>query len=96
MFFHQVWLKVREGVDEAEMAALLADIRALAATIPGVVSIHAGRNVTDRAQGYTHAVSVVLAGRDALEPYLEHPAHVAVGARIRDRCEVMAADFEDG
>jgi hypothetical protein len=95
MLHHIVWLKAREGTSEAHMADLLADIRALADTIPGVVAIHAGDNVTDRAQGYTHGVVVMLERQVDLQPYLEHPAHVAVGARIRECCEVLALDFVD-
>jgi hypothetical protein len=77
------------------MERLLAAIRALAERIPGVVAIHAGDNITDRAQGYSHGVIVTLEGEGALADYLAHPEHVAVGARLRQHCDVLALDFLD-
>ena len=77
------------------MPQLLATIRALADRIPGVIAIHAGDNITDRAQGYSHGVIVVLEGEEALANYLAHPEHVAVGARLREHCDVLALDFRD-
>ncbi|MEO1082554.1 MAG: Dabb family protein [Pseudomonadota bacterium] len=95
MLHHIVWLKRKAETDETQMTELLGDIRALAHAVPGVVSVHAGRNLTDRALGYDYGVNVVLSDPEALQPYLDHPAHQAVGARLRACCEVLAMDFED-
>ncbi|KGE03914.1 hypothetical protein HRUBRA_01419 [Pseudohaliea rubra DSM 19751] len=77
------------------MALLLARVRALADEVPGVVSIKAGDNITDRAQGYSHGIIVTLADREALRTYLEHPEHVALGSLLRVHCDVLALDFVD-
>ncbi len=95
MLHHIVWLKANAATDEKQMEELLDEIRGLAHSVPGIVSVHAGRNLTDRALGYDYGVSVVLSGREALQPYLEHPAHQAVGARLRACCDLLAMDFED-
>lgn len=79
----------------AEMEQLLATIRALVDRIPGVIAIHAGDNLTDRAQGYSHGIIVVLEDEEALAGYLAHPEHVAVGSRLREHCDVLALDFMD-
>lgn len=95
MVHHLVWLKAKLGVTDEQMVGMLEDVRALAGVIPGVVAIRVGSNFTDRAMGYSHAAVVLLESRDALEPYLTHPAHVAVGEALRECCEVIALDFED-
>lgn len=95
MLHHIVWLKTKADTDEQQMAELFGDIRALADVIPGIVSAHAGRNLTDRALGYNYGVTVVLSDSAALKPYLDHPAHQAVGTRLRACCDVLAMDFED-
>lgn len=95
MVHHLVWLRARPGVTDERMSDLLEDVRALAGVIPGVVAVNVGSNFTDRAMGYSHAAVVVLESREALEPYLTHSEHLAVGERLREFCEVLALDFED-
>ena len=90
---HMVWLTPRAGVSDDKMADILASIRALT-HIPGVVAISAGQNITDRANGATHGVLVTLKGTDDLPAYLNHPDHQAVGAVLREHCEVLALDYE--
>ena len=86
-------LTPKAGVSDDKMEEILASIRALT-HIPGVVAISAGQNVTDRANGATHGVLVTLEGADDLPAYLNHPDHQAVGAVLREHCEVLALDYE--
>ena len=90
---HMVWLTPKKGVGEAKMENILASIRALT-HIPGVLSISAGQNITDRANGTTHGVLVTLERADDLPAYLNHPDHQAVGVVLREHCEVLALDYE--
>ena len=90
---HMVWLTPREGVSEDEMEGILASICALT-HIPGVLAISAGRNITDRANGATYGVLVTLERASDLPEYLNHADHQAVGAVLREHCEVLALDFE--
>ena len=90
---HMVWLTPKAGVSEDKMEAILASIRALT-HLPGVLTISAGRNVTDRANGATHGVLVTLNEVDDLPLYLNHPDHQAVGVLLREHCEVLALDYE--
>jgi len=90
---HMVWLTPKPGVTDDKLAEILASIRALT-HIPGVVAISAGQNVTDRANGATHGVLVTLERADDLPAYLNHPDHQAVGAVLREHCEVLALDYE--
>ena len=90
---HMVWLTPKAGVSEDKMEEILASIRALT-HLPGVLTISAGRNVTDRANGATHGVLVTLNEVEDLPLYLNHPDHQAVGVVLREHCEVLALDYE--
>jgi len=90
---HIVWLKAKPGVAEGDMESIMGAILDLS-HLPGVVAISAGKNITDRANGATHGVLVTLADREALSEYLVHPEHKAVGATLRECCEVLALDYE--
>jgi hypothetical protein len=72
---HVVLLAVRPGENAEPMVAAL---RELAETIPGIVSLSAGVNFTDRGKQFTHGLSLRLEDRAALDRYLAHPQHVAV------------------
>ena len=91
---HLVWLKQKEKASKEEIELLLSQIRELG-KLNGVLSITAGSNFTDRANGFTHAVTVTLRDKDALEYYLTSPEHQALGGKIRQLCELMALDYED-
>ena len=90
---HMVWLTPKTGVGDAKMEEILASIRALT-HLPGVMAISAGRNITERANGATHGGLVTLESANDLSGYLEHPDHQAIGAVLREHCEVLALDYE--
>ena len=90
---HMVWLTPKAGVGDAKMEEILASILALT-HVPGVMAISAGCNITDRANGATHGVLVTLESADDLSGYLGHPDHQAVGAVLREHCDVLALDYE--
>ena len=90
---HMVWLTPKPGVGDDKMEEILGSIRALT-HVPGVMAISAGRNITDRANGATHGVLVTLESADDLSGYLGHPDHQAVGAVLREHCDVLALDYE--
>ena len=75
MIEHVVLLAVRQGENAEPM---LTALRELAKTIPGIVSISAGTNFTDRGKQFTHGLSLRLESREALDHYLTHPKHVEV------------------
>ena len=90
---HMVWLTPKAGVGNNKMEEILVSIRALS-HIPGVLAISAGQNITDRANGATHGVLVTLETAVDLQAYLNHPDHQAIGAVLREHCEVLALDYE--
>ena len=90
---HMVWRTPKAGVGNDKMVEILMSIRALT-HISGVLAISAGQNTTDRANGATHGVLVTLETAGDLPAYLNHPDHQAVGAVLREHCEVLALDYE--
>jgi len=91
---HIIWLRPRPGTSAATLNSLLEELKALADVVPGVVSITAGPNLTDRAEGCTHAAIVTLESEASLQPYLEHPDHQVVGAKLREAAELLVFDYE--
>jgi hypothetical protein len=85
---HVAWLKFKDGVDPRRIESHLEACRSLVGRVPAVLNLECGPNLTDRAGGFTHCIIVSLADRDALDSYLEHPAHVPVG-------EALKADLAD-
>jgi hypothetical protein len=82
MVDHVLFLRLDLAVlakDEREQR-LTDQLHSLSA-IPGCVSVSFGRTfLTERAQGYTHVLSVRLVDEAALGVYQKHPMHV----RVRD------------
>ena len=92
---HMVWIKFRPTVDEQGVGAHLDALRSLRTRVPGVLDLTLGANFTDRAQGCTHGLSVILKDRAALADYAVHPAHVEVATALRKDAElVMALDYD--
>jgi Stress responsive A/B Barrel Domain len=91
---HMVWIKMRPGVPPERVAAHLVGLRSLATSVPGVRELTVGANFTDRANGCTHGLSVILTDRAALKVYAEHPAHVEVATALRQDADVLALDYE--
>lgn len=90
---HIVWLTPKPDTPDMQMEQIVAAIRNLT-HIPGVLGISAGRNLTDRADGATYGAIITLESFDFLQPYLQHPDHVALGGILREYCEVQALDYD--
>jgi hypothetical protein len=92
---HMVWIRFRADVPETRIATIEADLRQLPERVPGVRSMTMGRNFTDRANGCTHGISVILDDRAALERYAVDPFHAGIARALRESCDVlMAVDYE--
>ena len=90
-----VWFKFKPEVSEERINALMAQLEALKGVIPGILEIRTGRNFTDRAQGHSHGLVVILESKAALEVYGPHPEHQKVVAQLKEvTTSVLAMDFE--
>jgi hypothetical protein len=81
---HCVFLRFRPAVTRAERAALYADLAALRAELPGMMSLIAGPNASPEGLGKGFDEGFIADFRDvaARDAYLENPRHRAIGARI--------------
>ena len=76
------------------MQVLLDEVCSLANVISEIQSVNSGINISDRADGFTHGIIVTVADQRALQAYISHPAHVAVGKKLVKNADILAMDFE--
>lgn len=91
---HIVWLKKKDLCTDVHIQVLLAEVAKLADLIPNIENISCGKNLTDRANGFTHGIIVTLSCQDALAAYIGHPAHVSVGKKLIENAYILALDYE--
>jgi hypothetical protein len=86
MIRHIVLIRFRADVSEDTISAIFADLHAIKAKLPGVLSITAGRSESPERieRGYMHGFVVDFADWDALAAYQDHPDHRRVGAALVD------------
>ncbi len=84
MIRHIVLIRFRPDVTESAIAAIFADLHAIKALLPGVLSITSGRSESPEQieRGYMHGFVADFADWAALATYQAHPAHQAVGAAL--------------
>ena len=91
---HMVWVKFNQNINQPEINKHLSELQSLKQKIPGIIDFTLGENFTDRAQGFTHGISVILPDKEALQNYVIHPEHVGVAKALKNDAEVMALDYE--
>ncbi len=81
---HVVLCHRRSGASEQEMTEIFKALEGLQAVIPGIISVSAGRDCSPEGlqSGMTHGFTVDFMDAAARDRYLEHPDHVAIGARL--------------
>jgi hypothetical protein len=89
MIVHVVLMKLRPGVGEAELSALMAEIAALREGIPGYLGITWGHEAgfEPLARGYDFGFAVRFRSEADIRLYHVHPRHVAAGERLVALCE---------
>lgn len=83
MIKHIVIFKWRDDVSEADVAAVIEDLRALPSTIDALESYLAAPDLRLTEGTSDLAIVAEVASPEALRNYLDHPQHVAVVARLR-------------
>jgi hypothetical protein len=91
---HIVWIKFRDGVAQASIDKHVAALTSLEHSVPGIVQLTIGENFTERAEGYTHGLVVILDDKAALTTYATHPRHVEVATALREDADILALDYE--
>jgi hypothetical protein len=91
---HMVWIRFRPEIPAERIDAHMAALRGMVGVVPGVLGLTCGANFTDRANGCTHGVAVLLESREALKAYAVHPVHAAIAAGLRADGDVLALDYD--
>jgi antibiotic biosynthesis monooxygenase (ABM) superfamily enzyme len=94
MIDHLVFLAAREDASPEDIEDLIASIRSLKDTVPGVVDLSVGENFSPRSGGYTHGLFVRFETVDDLQGYIEHPDHQAVVEKLNRLTSRIVVDYE--
>ncbi|MEV7568155.1 Dabb family protein [Streptomyces tanashiensis] len=95
MIRHLVLFKLNDGVshDEPRVVAGVEAFRALGDQIPELRFWECDWNITDRPIAYDFAINSAVEDTDALQRYLDHPAHQAGVAQWREFATWVIADY---
>mmetsp|Transcript_8518 Transcript_8518/g.35543 ORF Transcript_8518/g.35543 Transcript_8518/m.35543 type:complete len:98 (-) Transcript_8518:208-501(-) len=95
MLEHIVFIKFKEGTPAEAIDEIVAMARALKEKIPGIIDMTAGKNITNRSQGFQFALVARMENRETLDVYAPHEAHQAMVAKISVYKEdLIAIDYE--
>ncbi len=95
MIRHLVLFKLNDGV-ERDDPRVVAGVRAfeeLGEAIPELRSWECAWNISDRPIAYDYAINCSVEDTDALQRYLDHPAHQAGVGQWREFATWVIADY---
>lgn len=93
MIIHTVLLQPKLETTTEEMQGVLEQVRTLQQSIPGITNVQAGKNVSEKHQGYTYGFVTQFVDAEHLQSYAPHPAHRVVSNAIRRTCSHVI-DFD--
>ena len=93
MITHVVLLQPKAEVTDDEITTALNHVRALQQTIPGIIDIQVGKNMSTYNQGYTHGFVMRFIDVEHLQTYAPHPAHQIVSKELQ-RISEKIIDFD--
>lgn len=94
MFIHIFGFRWKEHATDSDKGRAAREIRAFAGTIPGLIDVSVGENLSPRGQGYTFAGLMRFTDRAACDAYATHPAHLALLEWLVPLIEPVEIDFE--
>ena len=93
MITHVVLLKPKAETTPDEMRQILAQVQTLQQSIPGIIDVQIGKNLSMNQQGYTYGFIMHFIDAEHLKAYALHPAHRIVSDEIR-RISSQVIDFD--
>jgi len=94
MFIHIFALRWKPEAAEADESRAAKEVLAFRDTIPGLIEVHVGSNLSPRGQGYAFIGLMKFRDRAAADAYTVHPAHKALLAWLVPLIEAVELDFE--
>ena len=93
MVTHVVLLQPKPEVPGNEIITALVHVQALQDTIPGIVDVQVGKNMSNYNQGYTYGFVMKFVDVEHLKSYALHPAHQIVSQELQRICQKII-DFD--
>jgi quinol monooxygenase YgiN len=93
MITHVVLIQPKASSSNEKLLALLEDVQALQAIIPGILSISVGENLSLYHRGFTYGVIMRFVDEAHLQAHHSHPAHIAVVTELDNLCQ-QSIDFD--
>lgn len=94
MFIHIFGFRWKPQATDADKARAGEEILAFRNSIPGLLDVHAGPNLSPRGQGYEFAGLMTFTDRAACDAYSTHPAHLKLLEWLAPLIEPVELDFE--
>jgi hypothetical protein len=94
MFIHIFGFRFKAEATDADKARAAREICAFRGTIPGLMDVAVGENVSPRGQGYAFAGLMRFTDRAACDAYATHPAHMALLEWLVPLIDPVELDFE--
>ena len=94
MFIHIFGFRWKAHTTEADKSRAAKEITAFRGSIPGLLEVHVGPNVSPRGQGYEFVGLMSFTNRAACDAYSTHPAHLKLLEWLVPLIEPVELDFE--
>jgi hypothetical protein len=98
MIEHIVLLKLKDGVSEDKMEALLAGLNDLKKVIPGMLEVSGGYNnsIEGKANGFNYGFIVKFKDSTSRDGYVPHPEHIKLAQTLVRPIvdDVIVLDYE--
>jgi hypothetical protein len=98
MIEHIVLLKLKDGVSEDKMKALIAGLNELKKVIPGMLEVSGGYNnsIEDKAGGFNYGFIVKFKDSASRDGYVPHPEHIKLAQTLVRPIvdDVIVVDYE--
>lgn len=94
MFIHIFGFRWNGHATDEDKARAEREILAFEGTIPGLIDVAVGENISPRGHGYTFAGLMRFTDRAACDAYATHPAHSALLEWLVPLIEPVELDFE--
>ena len=94
MFIHIFGFRWKPAATEAHKQRAAEEILAFRGTIPGLLEVHVGPNLSPRGQGYSFAGFMKFTHKAAADAYATHPSHLALLDWLVPLIDPVELDFE--
>ena len=93
MVVHTFMIRWKPEATTADKARFLAEVRAFAGVVPGLLQVYAGLNFSERANGHQLGAVMLFRDREALDTYATSPLHLQLLSWAAPLVDATDVDF---